>query len=211
MAASKKPVKNTNRWSTRQLVTMALMCAISALFSFVQIPLIPGLTFLTYDPSLMPAMVCGFAFGPGAGFVVGALAAVIHGLVLGEWVGSMMNIVATLCFVVPAAFVYRRVHTFKGAVAGLALGSAAAVAGAIVANLTIGVWFWYGSVDAIAPMILPALVPFNLVKTILNSVLTMVVYKAVSNLITPKKTRSKGALPLRGPNIRRNGTDAGLA
>lgn len=192
MTVSKKPVKNTNRWSTRQLVTMALMCAISALFSFVQIPLIPGLTFLTYDPSLMPAMVCGFAFGPGAGFVVGALAAVIHGLVLGEWVGSMMNIVATLCFVVPAAFVYRRVHTFKGAVAGLALGSAAAVAGAIVANLTIGVWFWYGSVDAIAPMILPALVPFNLVKTILNSVLTMVVYKAVSNLITPKKDQVKG-------------------
>lgn len=192
MAVSKKPVKNTNRWSTRQLVTMALMCAISALFSFVQIPLIPGLTFLTYDPSLMPAMVCGFAFGPGAGFVVGALAAVIHGLVLGEWVGSMMNIVATLCFVVPAAFVYRRVHTFKGAVAGLALGSAAAVAGAIVANLTVGVWFWYGSVDAIAPMILPALVPFNLVKTILNSVLTMVVYKAVSNLITPKKDQVKG-------------------
>ena len=192
MAASKKPVKNTNRWSTRQLVTMALMCAISALFSFVQIPLIPGLTFLTYDPSLMPAMVCGFAFGPGAGFVVGALAAVIHGLVLGEWVGSMMNIVATLCFVVPAAFVYRRVHTFKGAVAGLVLGSAAAVAGAIIANLTIGVWFWYGSVDAIAPMILPALVPFNLVKTILNSVLTMVVYKAVSNLITPKKDQVKG-------------------
>lgn len=192
MAAPKKPVKNTNRWSTRQLVTMALMCAISALFSFVQIPLIPGLTFLTYDPSLMPAMVCGFAFGPGAGFVVGALAAVIHGLVLGEWVGSMMNIVATLCFVVPAAFVYRRVHTFKGAVAGLALGSAAAVAGAIVANLTVGVWFWYGSVDAIAPMILPALVPFNLVKTILNSVLTMVVYKAVSNLITPKKDQVKG-------------------
>lgn len=192
MAVSKKPVKNTNRWSTRQLVTMALMCAISALFSFVQIPLIPGLTFLTYDPSLMPAMVCGFAFGPGAGFVVGALAAVIHGLVLGEWVGSMMNIVATLCFVVPAAFVYRRVHTFKGAVAGLALGSATAVAGAIIANLTIGVWFWYGSVDAIAPMILPALVPFNLVKTILNSVLTMVVYKAVSNLITPKKDQVKG-------------------
>lgn len=192
MAVSKKPVKNTNRWSTRQLVTMALMCAISALFSFVQIPLIPGLTFLTYDPSLMPAMVCGFAFGPGAGFVVGALAAVIHGLVLGEWVGSMMSIVATLCFVVPAAFVYRRVHTFKGAVAGLALGSATAVAGAIIANLTIGVWFWYGSVDAIAPMILPALVPFNLVKTILNSVLTMVVYKAVSNLITPKKDQVKG-------------------
>ena len=57
---------NTNKWDTRQLVTMALMCAIAALLSFIQIPLIPGVTFLTYDPSLMPAMVCGFAFGPWA-------------------------------------------------------------------------------------------------------------------------------------------------
>ena len=88
---------NTNKWDTRQLVTMALMCAIAALLSFIQIPLIPGVTFLTYDPSLMPAMVCGFAFGPGAGIAVGAVAAVIHGLILGEWVGSLMNIVATLC------------------------------------------------------------------------------------------------------------------
>ena len=78
--------------------------------------------FLTYDPSLMPAMVCGFAFGPGAGFVVGALvAAVIHGLILGEWVGSLMNIFATLFFVLARGLrLYKRVHTLKGAVAGLA-------------------------------------------------------------------------------------------
>ena len=55
-------IKNTNKWSTRQLVTMALMCAVSALFSFVQIPLFPPAPFLTYDPSLVPAMVCGFVF-----------------------------------------------------------------------------------------------------------------------------------------------------
>ena len=125
---------NTNKWDTRQLVTMALMCAIAALLSFIQIPLIPGVTFLTYDPSLMPAMVCGFAFGPGAGIAVGAIAA----------------------------------------------------------NLTIGVLFWYGSVDVILPMLLPAIVPFNLVKGTVNAVLTLIVYKAVSNLITPKKSQVKG-------------------
>ena len=73
-ANAKKPrFNNSNRWNTRQLVTMALMCAIASLFSFVQIPLIPGVSFLTYDPSLMPAMVCGFAFGPGAGIAVGSI------------------------------------------------------------------------------------------------------------------------------------------
>ena len=59
-------------------------------------------------------------------------------------------------------------------------------------NLTIGVWFWYGSADVILPLMIPAVIPFNLLKTILNSVLTLVVYKAVSNLITPKKKQVKG-------------------
>lgn len=171
---------------------MALMCAIASLFSFVQIPLIPGVSFLTYDPSLMPAMVCGFAFGPGAGIAVGSIAAVIHGLILGEWVGSLMNIFATAFFVLPAALLYRRMHTLKGAIAGLVISVITATAGAILVNLTIGVWFYYGSADVIIPLILPALLPFNLVKTILNALLTLVVYKAVSNLITPKKDRVKG-------------------
>lgn len=183
---------NTNTWDTRQLVTMALMCAIAALLSFIQLPLIPGVTFLTYDPSLMPAMVCGFAFGPGAGIAVGAIAAIIHGLILGEWVGSLMNIVATLCFVWPAAAIYRRKRTFKSGVIGLIVGVLAATAGAVVSNLTIGVAFWYGSVDVILPMLLPAILPFNLMKGIVNAVLTLIVYKAVSNLITPKKSQVKG-------------------
>lgn len=192
-ANAKKPqFNNSNRWNTRQLVTMALMCAIASLFSFIQIPLIPGVSFLTYDPSLMPAMVCGFAFGPGAGIAVGSIAAVIHGLILGEWVGSLMNIFATAFFVLPAALLYRRMHTLKGAIAGLVISVITATAGAILVNLTIGVWFYYGSADVIIPLILPALLPFNLVKTILNALLTLVVYKAVSNLITPKKDRVKG-------------------
>lgn len=192
-ANAKKPqFNNSNRWNTRQLVTMALMCATASLFSFVQIPLIPGVSFLTYDPSLMPAMVCGFAFGPGAGIAVGSIAAVIHGLILGEWVGSLMNIFATAFFVLPAALLYRRMRTLKGAIAGLVISVITATAGAILVNLTIGVWFYYGSADVIIPLILPALLPFNLVKTILNALLTLVVYKAVSNLITPKKDRVKG-------------------
>ena len=193
--AAKKPaapLENTNRWSTRQLVTMALMCALSSLFSFVQIPLLPAAPFLTYDPSLVPAMVCGFAYGPGAGFVVGAIAAVIHGLILGEWVGSLMNICATLFFVVPAALIYRKKHTLQGAIAGLIVGVVTATLGGVVANLTIGVAFWYGTPDAIMPLILPAVVPFNLIKTVLNSLLTLIVHKAISNLITPKKNQVKG-------------------
>ena len=183
---------NTNRWSTKQLVTMALMCALSAIFMFVQIPLIPAAPFLCYDPSLVPALVCGFAFGPGSGAAVGIMAVVIHALMTGDWVGALMNVVATLGFVLPAALVYRKKRTYPAAIVGLGLSIIAATVASIVANLTIGVAFWYGSIDAVLPLVLPALLPFNLVKTVLNSVLTLVVYKAVSNLITPAKDQVKG-------------------
>lgn len=184
--------KNTNIWDTRQLVTMALLCALAALFSFIQIPLIPGVSFLTYDPSLMVAMVGGFAYGAGPGVAIGFIAVIIHGLALGDWVGSLMNICATLFYVLPAALIYQRMHSWKGALIGLAVGCACAIVGAILANLTIGVAFWYGSVDVILPLIVPALLPFNLAKTLLNSVLTLAVYKAISNLITPKKDQVRG-------------------
>ena len=109
-----------------------------------------------------------------------------------DFLGALMNLVATLGYILPAAIVYQKMHTYKGAVIGLALGVIAATALSMVANLTIGVWFWYGSVDVIAPLMIPAVLPFNLIKTVLNSVLTLAVYKAVSNLITPKKDQVKG-------------------
>lgn len=184
--------KNTNRWDTKQLVTMALMCAIGALLAFVQIPLIPGISFLTYDPSFVPALVVGFAFGPGAGVAVGSIAVVIYGLIMGDWVGALINVIMCICFVLPAAAIYCKKHTMAGAILALAVSVVVVVLGAVAANLTVGVWFWYGSVDVIMPLLLPAVVPFNLAKAILNAVLTLAIYKAVSNLITPKKNQVKG-------------------
>lgn len=63
MSTPNTPTKNTNAWSTKQLVTMALMCAIGVLLSFIEFPLLPGVTWLKFDASNMPAMVSGFAFG----------------------------------------------------------------------------------------------------------------------------------------------------
>ena len=72
------------------------------------------------------------------------------------------------------------------------VGALLALVAAIAGNLVITP-AWLGvPLDAVIAMIVPILIPFNLLKTILNSVLTLVVYKAVSNLITPKKKQVKG-------------------
>lgn len=191
-AKSPVPAGNSNRWETKQLVTMALMCAIAALLSFVEFPIFPAAPFLKYDASFVPVMVTGFAYGVGPSLVVGVLTAVIHALVSGNWVGALMNIVMVCFYVIPAAIVYKRMHTFVGGVVALVVGCVCALIGCCIANLTIGVAFWYGSLDAILPLMIPAILPFNAMKAVLNSVLTMVVYKSISNLITPAKDQVKG-------------------
>ena len=123
---------NTNKWDTRQLVTMALMCAIGVLLSFVEFPLLPGVTWLKYDASAMPAMVCGFAFGPAAGLAVGVVGAVIHGILMADFSGAVMNILVVTGFILPAALVYRRSRTFKSGVIGLVLSAVAATVMAIL-------------------------------------------------------------------------------
>ncbi len=183
---------NTNKWDTRQLVTMALMCAIGMLLSFVEFPLLPGVTWLKYDASAMPAMVCGFAFGPAAGLAVGIVGAVIHGILMADFSGAIMNILVVTGFILPAALVYRRSRTFKSGVVGLVLSAVAATVMAILGNLVITP-MWLGvPLDAVVAMILPILTPFNLEKAGINAVLTLIVYKSISNLITPKKKQVKG-------------------
>ena len=182
---------NTNKWDTRQLVTMALMCAIGVLLSFVEFPLLPGVTWLKYDASAMPAMVCGFAFGPAAGLAVGVVGAVIHGILMADFSGAVMNILVVAGFILPAALVYRRSRTFKSGVVGLVLSAITATVMAILGNLVITP-MWLGvPLDAVVAMILPILTPFNLIKAGINAVLTLIVYKSISNLITPKKKQVK--------------------
>ena len=185
-------IKNTNKWGTRQLVTMALLCAIGVLLSFIEFPLIPGVTWLKYDASAMPAMVCGFAFGAGGGLAVGIAGAIIHGILMADFSGAVMNILVVIGFVVPASLFYRQGRTFPRAIIGLIASVVCAVIMAIVGNLVITPAYLGVPMDAVIAMILPILVPFNLAKGIINAVLTLAVYKSISNLITPRKQQVKG-------------------
>ena len=185
-------IANTNKWGTRELVTMALLCAIGVLLSFVEFPLLPGVTFLKFDASLMPAMVCGFAYGPAGGLAVGVVGAIIHGILFADFTGCAMNIMVVFGFILPAALVYERSRTYKAAIIGLALGIIGATIMAVVGNLLLTP-AWLGvPLQAVIDMIIPVFIPFNLLKALINSVLTLAVYKAISNLITPKKDQVKG-------------------
>ena len=105
---AQRALANTNRWSTRVLVTIALLCAISVLLTFVEFPLLPGVAWLSYDASFMPAMVCGFAYGPAAGLACGVISVVAHGILFADFTGALMNFLVVIGYVLPAAIVYHR-------------------------------------------------------------------------------------------------------
>lgn len=190
-AGGSASVSGRAHWSTRQLVMMALLCAVGVLLSFIEFPLLPGMAWLKYDASAMPAAVCGFAFGPGAGVAVGIVGAIIHGMIMADFWGAIMNILAVTCFVLPAAALYSRRRTFGCAVLGLGMGVVAATGVSIAANLVITPLYLGMPIEAVYALI-PALIPFNLVKTVLNSVLTLAVHRSVAGILSAPRKQVKG-------------------
>ncbi len=189
--ANTPTLQNENRWSTKQLVVMALMCAIALLLSFIEFPLFPAASFLKLDFSLVPTTVVGFAYGAGPGLVVGLACAVAHAAITGNWVGCLMSCIVAIVYIVPAAIIYRRMHTLKGGIVGLVVSTVCLVVGIIVANLIIDPLFYGMPFDAVAALVVPAILPFNVIKGVLVSALTLLVYKSISNLITPTKKQAK--------------------
>jgi len=183
---------NTNKWTTKELAIMALMCAIGVLLSFIEIPLIPGVSFLRYDASLVPALVCGFAYSGGIGVTVGIICAVIHALFTGNWVGAVMNIIVAIAVIAPAASIYHHHRTFKGAIVALVVSAIVMIVAACIANLVIDPLFYGIPFEAVQALIVPALIPFNIAKAVINAVITLIVYKSISNLITPVKNQVRG-------------------
>ena len=185
-------LENTNRWSTKQLVTMALMCAIAILLSFVEFPIIPAASFLKLDVALVPSTVVGFAYGPGPGVLVGIVCAVAHATITGNWVGALMNSIMAVAFILPATAIYARSRTFKNAMIGLVVSIVVLVVTAVIANLVIDPIFYGYPFDAVLGLVVPAIIPFNIIKGVVVSLLTAIVYKSISNLITPAKLQVKG-------------------
>ncbi|WP_300767374.1 ECF transporter S component [uncultured Bifidobacterium sp.] len=175
-------VGDSGRWSTRLIAIYALFVALSMALSFVEFPLMPAAPWLKYDPSGIVCLIAGFIFGPSAAAIVSVLGFAPH-LFANSW-GTLMAVAVALALSVPASLIYRRMHTRKGAALALVVGSVAALAVAIGGNLLITPMIYAKmSVDAVAAMIIPVLLPFNVLKFALHSVVTFLIYKPVSNLV----------------------------
>ena len=171
----------------RKMVTMAILVAISiVLVSVIHVPLIPAVPFLEYDPADIPILIGAFAYGPVAGIILTVVTSVIQGLTVSAssgLYGIIMHIIATSTLVLVAGGVYRLRHTRGGAVLGLVLGTLAMGLVMMPANHFITPAFTGWPVAQVDALLIPGILPFNLLKAGLNSGVTFVVYKTVSRYL----------------------------
>lgn len=176
-AQSAKPALDT-----RRLVTIAVFVAIGTVLSFVEIPIMPAAPWLKYDPSGAVSLLSGFCFGPLAGCVVAVLSWIPH--VFTNPLGALMNMIAAIGMIVPSAYLYRKHATMSTAVKGLVLGVVCSVTLSLLFNFVVTPLFVPSiSMEAVAKMVVPILLPFNLIKQACNCGILLVTYKKISEMI----------------------------
>lgn len=174
-------VADSGRWSTKRIAMYALFVALSMAVSFVEFPIVPGIEWLKYDPSGIVSLVAGFAYGPAAAVIVSVLGFLPH-LFTNPW-GTLMAVLVALALSVPAALIYRRNKTRKGAVIGIIVGAIVALAVAIVGNIIVTPFYAHMTTAQVVALIVPALLPFNALKFTIHGVVTFLIYKPISNLL----------------------------
>ncbi len=170
---------------TSKLTKMGMLAAISlVLVLIIRIPYPPA-PFLVYDPADIPIFIGAFAFGPMAGLALTAVVSFIQAFVLGGdgVIGFFMHFVATGAFVLAAGYIYKINKTRKNAVIGLFCGTIIMTASMILWNLLVTPIFLGVPREAVIAMLATVILPFNLLKAGINSVVTFITYKSIARFL----------------------------
>jgi riboflavin transporter FmnP len=172
---------------TKKLANVALLMTLSlALMLTISVPLFQP--FLIYEPGDVPILIITFLYGPsaalGATFILSILMALFTGL--GGPFGAVMHFLATGVLVGIAGYIYRKNHDLKGAIIGLLCGSLSMTGVMAVANLILNPIFYGIPRAQVLKLLVPEIIPFNIIKSVANSGITLLVYKKLANFLREK-------------------------
>lgn len=171
------------RMNTKKMVTLAVMTAIAYMaMLFFRIPVV---LFLKYEPKDVIIAIGGFMYGPLASVMMSAVVSLVEMVTTSDTgpIGALMNFIGTSAFACTAALIYKRMHSIKGAVVGLVCGTVFMTIIMLAWNYLVTPIYMGTPRDVVAGMLLPAFLPFNLLKGALNSGITMLIYKPLSNIM----------------------------
>ena len=172
-----------SHFPVKKLVLLAMMAAVS--YMIVALVRIPVVLFLSYEPKDVIITIAGFLMGPMASFLISLVVSLVEMVTISSTgpIGGLMNLISTCSFACTAAFIYKKRHTLAGAVLGLVIGSVTMVAVMLLWNWLITPLYMGVSREAVIQLLLPAFLPFNLLKAGLNSAFVLMVYKPLTSAL----------------------------
>ena len=172
--------------TVKKITTLAMLAAMAYIvMAFIRIPIMPAAPFLEYDPKDIFFVIAGFLFGPLESLVIIILVCLIEMVTVSTSgpIGLLMNVIASVCFVIPAALIYKKKKTLPFAVIGLAAGVLCMTGSMVLWNWLISPLYMGVSREIIVPMLPTVFAPFNLIKASINMALTLIIYKPISTIL----------------------------
>lgn len=194
-----------DQWTTRTMVKVSIMAVIAFILMFFEFPLLwIAPPFIKIDISDLPALLGAFAMGPMVGVIIQLLKNVLNVVLEGSTtggVGEFANFVVGSAFAYTAGAIYFKKKTFGRAIAGLLIGTVVMTVVITLANYFFIFPFYaklFGmpiqtlvdmgagissKITDLWTLMLYSIVPFNLLKGILLSAITILLYKKVSPIL----------------------------
>jgi len=185
---------------TKKIVGISLFASVSYVLSYLSFPILPYLPFLKIDFSDLPVLIGTFYYGPLSGTLIAFIRSSLHYLLtggeLGVPIGDSAAFLASVSFVLPVYY-YLNQHSRKKK-NQLIAGAAGTIS--LTAVLTVLNWFVLVPAYAfvlhfdVGPMkeyLFLGIIPFNLIKGTILSVLFFSLFPKLQPLFKKQKKRNK--------------------
>lgn len=190
--------------STKELTSIGMLGAIAVVLMLFEIPLPFAPSFYEIDFSEVPVLIGCFAMGPIAGVFIEAIKIILNLVINGTvtaGIGEAANFVIGCALCIPASIIYRRKKTRKGAIIGMVVGTLVMTISGCFINAYVMLPTYAKAfqlpIDALVEMghainanitdlfsfVMLAVVPFNLLKGVLVSIIVLLIYKKISVIL----------------------------
>lgn len=184
----------------RLLVGTGMLSGLAFVLQYLEFPIPIMPFFIKFDFSDLPALIGAFAYGPLAGVIVEFIKNLLHCTVTQSFtVGELSNFILGAVFTGTAGLIYKKNKTKKGAIIGAIVGSIIMGIISFPSNLFIV----YPAYEKFTPIneiidayskLLPSVgklwqallifnVPFTIVKGLISTLITVLIYKRLSPVL----------------------------
>lgn len=164
----------------KKLTVIAMLCALAyiSVLLFIPFPKIGG--FLSIEIKDAILSIVGFLYGPIPVVLSAIVVALLELVTVSETglIGLLMNVLSSAFFLLPAAYVYKKDRSLKGAVVGLVLGIVCTTGAMVLWNWIVTPWYQKIPREAVVDLLVPLILPFNALKSSVNAALSVMLYKS---------------------------------